>query len=214
MLVIERAVLGPARKNPIGGQRAMRRITTLLITLAAAWAASGLEAVVASASPKVLELTVPEYGTLNASEPLDVGVSLQLFTVDGAVSCVSEAIGHVTTNGAKTDVFTTIDGPTSYAECFFSEGALVYPGVTEVTFSAKGKATTTLSIPVDFAPPYEKCVYAGVLKGTNSLGGVIKASFSGKLEGTHCPTSKAEATTESFAVESLPGEELVSDYVT
>jgi hypothetical protein len=139
---------------------------------------------------------------------------VELTTGDGTVHCFTVGEGRVTTNSAKSDVFTTVDGPDSWGECFFSEGALAYPGLTEVTLGATGKATLSANIPVDFAAPYEKCVYAGTLKGTNTTSGVVKATLSGKLKGTDCPGPKAEAITESFTAESLPGEELVDDHVT
>ncbi len=108
--------------------------------------------------------------------------------------------GHVTTNHAKNDVFTS-EGHSYGGECWYNtteiesqeEGWLEE---ADVNFNVGGVVTMQgVAMHLIWPAPYASCTYRGTLTGGLWLGHGLVGNVSGTLTGTDCPEPKVTVQT-------------------
>ncbi len=198
----------------------MHRSKIIGLAFVAVLATAATTAGTAFAAAEVLEVREPHVGALSPPNNYVFGrVDFSFTSSAGDVSCEVDINSSLATNLAKKD---TIEQGTN-TENDYCAGTGVFTGshgeapsnnVPAITLGSKGKALASVSLPLNLPAPFEHCVVANSkLKGSNSLSGVLKASFSGKVTGTGCPTKKLAASTTLVELKGPFGNPLEADLV-
>jgi hypothetical protein len=164
----------------------------------------------AGAAKQSLELQTTT-GVLTSGTRVDTEMNFTFTSSRGPVECRTYSEGPIT-NGLHIDAFTA---EVEHYECegagASGEGAT---GVSALTLGIRGRATSTVTVGIDWPAPDEACTYSGKLKGTNTLAGELNATLAGKLSSSGCDEHRV--TVESnywYTYAAHPGWEQLEDFV-